>query len=326
MKSGSLISRLGELFAENLALKLLSFGFALGFYTFMHGAQDAQRTFQVEVVARTPPETTGPLLMAGLPPIVKVTVRGPHALLDDTRPEDLGALQLDLRTGKIERMELDPALIHTPPGLHAEQIEPPILDFRWEDLTVREIPIQASLTGQPAAGYVVKSAPEVDPPVVHARGPRSLVQVIQVVRADPFDVTGLSAEGTTAPRSLALDRPPHRVTFDVPTAQVKVTVGREEIDRLFSKIPVQVVGAGRAASQPSEVDVRVQGPPEIVRALRPDQIIPTVDLPSGGVNLAVAGSAKLPISVELEHCKTVVLPQAVIVKWSAETAANRDRK
>jgi YbbR domain-containing protein len=325
MKS-SLVSRLGELFAENLALKLLSFGFAIGLYTFIHGAQDAQRTFRVEVVARTPPEAAGRILMTTLPSTVAVTVRGPRALLDDLRSDDLGSLQLDLHTGKLEQLELDPALIRTPPGVHAEQVDPPILDLRWEDETTREIPIQASLTGQPAAGYVVKSAPEVEPRVLHARGPRSAVQVIQVVRVDPFDVTGLSAEGTTSPRSLALDRPPPRVSFDVSMAQVKVTVAREEIDRLFSKIPVQVVGAGRAGAQPSEVDVRVQGPPDIVRALRPDQIIPAVDLPAGGVNLAVSGSAKLPVAVELEHCKTVVLPQSVIVKWNAETAGARGNK
>src|SRR5262249_25907963 len=139
-------------------------------------------------------------------------------------------------------------------------------------------------------------------------------EVIQFARAEAFDVGGLSKEGAYE-RMLAIDRPPPRVTFELATATVKVELAREELQRLFVKVPVQVVGASRATVLPPEVDVRIEVTPESVRALRAEQVIPTLDLRPAGVNASVAGSAKLPVSVELEHCRTTILPQLVVVRW-----------
>ena len=61
--------------------------------------------------------------------------------------------------------------------------------------------------------------------------------------------------------------------------------------------------------------IRVEGPPEIVRALRPEQIVPTVDLHSNGLNGATPGSAKLPVTVELEGCRASAQPLVVVVRW-----------
>ena len=312
-KIAAFLTRLREILSENLALKVLSFAFALGLYAFIHGAEDAQRTFPVDVVAIPPPAAAHRVLLTPLPPL-RVTVRGSRTLLDELRADDLGSLQLDLRSGKIEHLELDPEMVHVPPGVRAQQIDPPVVELRWEDEVTREVPIQAALTGQPAPGFVVKGAPTVEPTVVQVHGPRSAVEVIQFARAEAFDVGGLSKEGAYE-RMLAIDRPPPRVTFELGTATVKVELAREELQRLFVKVPVQVVGTSRATVLPAEVDVRIEGPPEIVRALRAEQIIPTLDLRPAGVNVSVAGSAKLPVSVELEHCRTTILPQLVVVRW-----------
>jgi hypothetical protein len=124
----------------------------------------------------------------------------------------------------------------------------------------------------------------------------------------------LSKEGTYD-RTLPLDRPPGRVEFDTPTVHVAVEIAREELQRIFVKVPVQIVGAARGSATPTEVDVRVEGPPDLVRSLRTDQLVPTVDLHSAGVNTQSAGSAKLPVMVELEGCRATVQPQTVVVRW-----------
>lgn len=310
----SIMSRLGEAMVENIGLKLLSFAFALGLYAFIHSAQDAQRTLPVDVVATPPPDSAHRVLLTPLPPFVRVTVRGPRTLLDDMKADDLGTYQVDLRTGKLDRYDFDPVAVHLPPGVRVEQIDPPSIPLRWEDEIIREVPVQASITGQPTPGLVVKGAPKVEPATVRTKGPRSVIDVVQFARAEAFDVTGLIKEGSYE-RTLPLDRPPSRAEFETQTVTVRVEIGREELQRIFVKVPVQVVGVARSTVTPTEVDVRVEGPPDLVRSLRTEQVVPSVDLRSAGVNTQAAGSAKLPVMVELEGCRATVQPQNVVVRW-----------
>src|SRR5882724_3708799 len=250
-------ARIWDALAENIGLKVLSFAFALGLYTFIHGAQDAQRTLPVDVVATTPPESAHRVLLTPLPPIVRVTVRGPRTILDEMKADDLGSIQLDLRTGKIDHINFDPAAVHLPPGVRAEQIDPPSLALRWEDEIIREVPVHASITGQPAPGFVVKGAPQAEPAMVRAMGPRSLVDVVQFARAEALDVTGSAKEGTYD-RVLPLDRPPARVQFETQTVTVRVEIAREELQRVFIKVPVQRVGVARGTVTPPEIDVKIE--------------------------------------------------------------------
>jgi YbbR domain-containing protein len=310
----SVFSRAWEALVENIGLKVLSLAFALGLYAFVHSAQDAQRTLNVDIVATTPPEAAHRVLLTPLPPFARVTVRGPRTILDEMKADDLGTFQLDLRAGKVDRVDFDPSTIHLPPGVRAEQIDPPSLTLRWEDKVIREVPVQASITGQPAPGFVVRGAPHVEPATVRTMGPKSVVDVVQFARVEAIDVTGLTKEGTYE-RVLPLERPPGRVEFETQTVTVKVDVAREELQRIFVKVPVQLIGVARGTTAPSEVDVRVEGPPDLVRSLRTDQVVPTVDVHAAGVNTQSAGSAKLPVTVELEGCRTTVQPQTVVVRW-----------
>ena len=92
---------------ENMSLKVLSLVCALGVYAFIHGAENVQRTMAVSVVSVMPPENANRQLLSPLPTEVAVTVQGSRTHLDDLRAEDLGSLQLDLRSGRETRIDLD---------------------------------------------------------------------------------------------------------------------------------------------------------------------------------------------------------------------------
>lgn len=309
-----LAQRVRDALFADLGLKALSLAFALGLYAFSHGSQDAQRTFEVAVVEKPPPEAAHRVLVSPLPPAVRVTVRGSRTLLDELRADDLGTLTLDLSNGRAGRIDLYPSAIHVPAGLRAEAVDPTSIELRWDDEVVREVPIQASITGQPAPGFVVKGAPRVEPASVRARGPREALEVLQYARAAALDVTGLGREGTVQ-RSVAIDRPPQHVTYDVSAATVKVEVTRELLERLFVKLPVLVLGVARATTFPSDVDVRVVGPPEVVQALRAEQIVPRIDVRGAGSVLGIPTSTELPVKVNLDHIEAHVTPQTVVVHF-----------
>ena len=183
-------------FTENLNLKFIAFGFALVLYSLFHGAQDAQRTMSVNLVAIMPPENANRVLVSSLPPSVRLTLRGSRSALDDLHSDDMGPLQIDVHSGSERRVSLDPGMVHVPPSVRVEQVVPPFIDLAWEDLVVRDLPIQVSVVGTPAPGFVVKGVPLADPPTVRVRGPKSEVLVLQHVRADSFDVSGLDRKST----------------------------------------------------------------------------------------------------------------------------------
>jgi YbbR domain-containing protein len=314
LRLGPVLETVKSIFLDNIALKVLSLAFALLLYAFIHSSQDAQRTMAVDLVAQTPPPSAHRLLLSPLPPGVRVTIRGSQSMLDQLRAEDLGSLQLDLKSGKVDHVDLEPSMVRVPAGLRAEQIDPSRLDLRWEDEIARQVVVQASIVGQPAPGFVVKGAPKADPPVIVVRGPQSAVETMQYARVEPFDVTGLAREGDYE-RTLPIERPQSRVELESPTAQVKVEIAREELQRVFTKVPVQIVGAARGTVTPPDVDVRVEGPPEIVKALRADQVVPTVDVRSGAGAPPVQPPARLPVSAEIERCRVTLQPKVVVVRW-----------
>jgi YbbR domain-containing protein len=302
------VSRVTSLVTENLNLKLLSLAFALALYSLVHGSQEAQRSLLLSVVALTPPQTSNRELVTAIPAEIRVTVRGPRQTLDDLHSDDI-QVQLDLRSGNEARLTFEPSMIPVPPGIKIEQIDPPELDLKWEDRIARDVPVEVGIVGTPATGFVVKGVPVASPSDVGARGPKSEVMVLQHARADAFDVTGLT-EGTYT-RQLAIDRPPARVAYDAPSVSATVEIAREVVERSFTKIPVVVLGRPPAKAQPPDVDVRISCPPEVVRALRPEQVLPRVQVTSN----ADHGSDALAVELAIDKCAVHVTPPSIIVRW-----------
>jgi YbbR domain-containing protein len=304
-----LVYRLRALTTENLNLKLLSLAFALVLYGWVHGSQEAQRSLLLGVVALTPPESSNRELVTPIPAQIRVTVRGARSTLDELHADDIGSVQIDLRSGSLGRITFAPSMIPVPPGLTIEQIDPPAVDLTWEDRIQRDVPVEVGIVGTPASGFVVKGTPTSEPSTVRAQGPKSEVMVVQRARAEAFDVKGLTAGKYT--RQLAIERAPGRLAYDVPSVTASVEIGREEAERPFTKVPVALLGHAGAKAQPPEVDVRLSCPPEVVRALRPEQIVPRVTVTS----TADHGSDAIPVQLAIDQCEIHMTPPNVIVRW-----------
>jgi hypothetical protein len=304
-----MLERLRSLFFENGSLKLLSVAVALVLYSLVHGGQDAQRTISVDLVLLLPPETQNRVLVSTVPPQVRITLRGNRTAIDDLRAEDVGSLQIDVRAGQDRRVVLEPSMVRVPPGLRLEHFDPPVVDFAWEDQIVRDVPVQVGVVGTPAPGYVVRGTPSPEPPTVRARGPQSEILVLQHARADAFDVTGLGEGHHT--RVLAIDRPSGRSSYETRNVTVTVEIAREVAERSFTKIPVAVVGVPKGKALPGEVDVRLVCPPDVVHALRAEQLVPEARVATG----AASGSESLPVHLAVTHCEVHVTPDHVVVRW-----------
>lgn len=301
-------------FTENLGLKAVSLAVALGLAAYSRGQLDrTQRTVAIGVVLRLPPERLHRELMTQMPANVDVTVVGTTRSIDRLVPSPI---ELDLRDGTTDSVTFERTMFSLPPEVELKFVDPPSINLEWQDVVQRTIPIQAARTGQPAKGYEIKDVFDVDPKEITVKGPESLVEVLQFARLAAFDVSGLT-DGVYR-RRLSIDDPPPRVRYlGSKAATVTVVVVRRQTQVKFEHRPIEVVGIPYAHVVPATVDVAVNGPPETVVALRPEQIVPRVDLSTAGLDLKTEthGSTTLKVQVDLDNAEAECQPPSVTVKW-----------
>jgi YbbR domain-containing protein len=303
---------------DNPGLKALSLIFAVGLFVYLNRAEEQyDRSFPVGIFVRQPPPSENRELMTQIPPNIYVTLRGSARALEQLlRDKPIPPIELDLRDGERSLVTFDASMLSLPPDVAVTIFDPPSIELEWQDVITRTIPIQAAITGEPAEGYVVNGQPVVEPNSVTVRGPKRLVEVMQFVRLAAFDVTGLT-EGLYR-RPIAIDAPPQRVTYLATTSTtVTVRIARRVHEAKFERLAVEVVGVANGTTNPKHVMVTVIGPPEVVRALRAEQVVPRVDISTlpPEVRDAKHGSVAARVTVDIGNAESQIQPPTVTVKW-----------
>jgi hypothetical protein len=288
----------------------------LSLFAVLRGQQERQqRTIPVGLIVLLPPETAERELMTPPPPNVQAILRGTTRAIDHLIESGVPPIEIDLRDGTRDVINFEPKMLSLPREVDVTFIDPPRIRLEWQNIVTRRIPLQASITDKPTEGYVVKGELEVEPQQVSVRGPASLVEVMQFVRLAAFDVSGLT-EGVHR-RRVAMDAPPARVSAIGPTsATVSVTIARRVSEIKFANRPIEVVGVTGGYAVPRTVDVTIVGPPEVVRALRAEQVVPRVQLPQDEMaKHEKHGSLTLKVAVDLAQADAEVQPPTVTVRW-----------
>lgn len=303
--------------SENLGLKAMAFAFAVGFFVYVHGQENVQqRTIPVSVIS-LPPEGGNYELMTQIPPAIHITLLGSRRAMTDLIQDGIPPVEVDLRQGYPVEITFEREMFLLPSQLELMVVDPPHLRLEWEKVVTRQVPLQASITGKLPDGLIIKGEPKIEPELITVRGPQSRVEVMQFARLTPYNVSGLSAG--TFPRRIGIDPPPARVEYlGTQAATVTVEVSRRESEKLFSERPITIIGPAGALATPETVDVTVIGPPDVVRALKPEQIVPRADLTQvkkWGPEKASSGTASVPIEVQLNGVEVHVQPPIVSVKW-----------
>jgi hypothetical protein len=302
-------------FAENLGLKILSLVCAVALWAFTRGPETAERTVSVSVVSMMPPDSADRQLVSPLPTDVLVTLRGPRGQLDDLHTDDVGPLSLDLRGARDAIVALEEPMFRVPAGLSIVRLTPQSIKVAWEDVIQKPLRVEVPRTGEPATGFAVRGVVTSVPVEVHARGPRSMLDVMQVVRAAPFDVGGLT--GGLHTLKLPLDSPASKlVTYDVDRVTASVEIQRQLVTKTFSKLKVEVIGAARGTTRPPTVTVIMTGTAEDLNAIAAEAVVPRVEPKGHGHDLAKPGNDNLPVLVDApKGVVTQIDPPKVVAAW-----------
>src|SRR5437763_16810018 len=146
---------------RHLGLKLLSLGLAVSLWMVVAGEETVERGLRVPLELQQFP--SGLELQGEPPSTVDVRMRGASGALARVSAGDIVAV-LDLRGARAGRrlFHVTPDQVRAPFGIEVVQVTPATVALMFENSAARSVPIEASVEGKPAPGYVIGKA-RVDP-------------------------------------------------------------------------------------------------------------------------------------------------------------------
>lgn len=296
---------------RNFGLKIVAVGLAVLLW-FTVSSPQVERSVRVPLVYRNVPVS---LQMTGDPvDSVNVHIRGGGTqvsqiatgeivVVADLAGVSAGSIVLPLRTDQVK----------VPYGVEVTQVDPSAVTVTLEKTGTTEVPVNPTVNGQPAPGYLVGAITS-DPRRVVIVGPVSRLNDTVRATTEPISIDGATAPvvqtvnvGVTD-AELRLRQP---VTARV-TVQIVPSTG-QLIARTFSARPVTFRNAEsrRATAEPSVVTVTVAAPAAVLAGLDEQAIQPYVDLTDLG-----PGRHVLAVHVDLggDFALRAIAPSTVTVQ------------
>ena len=273
----SLLSRLQSglrrFFLENVLLKLLSLGCAVGAWAWVQSAQVVQQRVRVRVNYDWPADL---VRVEEAPKQLVVTVEGPQGLVRTLNPRRL-LMRVDLSDGTEGVNAIDftsRPILNLPQDLLVVQISPPEADVVLEPPMEKVVAIKPTVIGEPARGWTRKSV-SFEPETVTITGPKSLVQRLSQVPTDVVDTSGIQADTTVAVPLMLGDV--IRSAWQLP---VSVTIDVEPLlaQRTFTAVALSPPPGWRA--EPETVQVVLEGPVVELQELSSAQLALQATLPA----------------------------------------------
>jgi len=298
-----------DLLLRNLGIKLLSLVFAVSLWLFVNLKATEERSLQLPLRWKSLPgflEITNPVN-----DFVRVRVTGPRRILSNLNPRNYPVV-LDLSDAQAGLMDyqITEKMVSLIPGLKADVLPPDKVQFKFDLIVTREVPVHPSIVGKPPPGYLV-SRVETDPSRVEIVGAQSEIMGVEQAGTSAIDVSDLREDREFSAR-VALKRPHVWPAKGREEVRVRLFVTEQEIGRWFRNVPVELEAPGGPFTvQPETVDIYVKGPAGKVTQQEREALRARVQVPEPG-DIVVARPVVLDGVVEGVEMET--RPPKVVVK------------
>ncbi|MBC7532162.1 MAG: hypothetical protein H7318_11320 [Oligoflexus sp.] len=258
-----LLRSIMNLLFNNFGYKLLAILLAVVVWAIIQGEQIQEVNREILVEIHVAPEygVRGDLLR-----IKAATIRGPQAWLLEV-PKRLTA-EVFVPAGKIgeHRVRLSKDDVKNLNERLELIIYEPNLVLYVDKLMERSVPIKETLHGAPAEGFTVERV-TIEPKNVVVKGIRKDVMDLRTIYTEPVDVTNLQQSKMQDVRLISPGLGSDALSIE--SAKVQLQVGNSKINKRFSNIPVEVIGAQRRTKiTPQFVSILVQGVPNVLNNLQ----------------------------------------------------------
>lgn len=268
----------------------------------------------IEVIGQDP----GLVIDGTLPRQAELTLRAPQSVWDQltARPDSVRAI-LDLSGLGAGQHKVDIQIQISDRPVRIVSVSPSSVSVGMEPLVTRTIPLQSTLTGQPAIGYQAGDL-SVDPRQVVVAGPQSIVARVARVQVS-VDITGIREGFDQSLPIQALDQnnlPVGDLTVQPESAHVTLPVTRQGG---FRDLAVKVIVRGQVASGYRLDSISVSPPVVTVYSSNPDLVnaMPGVvetqplDLEAAKDNVTLRVPLNLPGGVSAVGEQTVVIQAGI---------------
>lgn len=311
-------STLRGLFLDNVGLKALSLVIAMALFWIVRGSEDAQRAVFVDVVAVLPPPSATKMLTTELPAKVRLTLRGSRSLLNNVRSDDVPPVQIDLREPGASVYYFEPERFELPSGIEIAEIAPEAVTLSWADRATRTLGVRARVSGRVDEGLMLVGDPVVRPATLTVRGAVTDIAILDMLRTEPIDVTGLAAGRHE--RRVEVELPAgHLEVVEDSVVSVSVEIAPEIAERSIPRQEIAVTGGTIRELRPNRVRITLRGAPSVLDAVDAPSIVPYVDAstidPAAGAQPVLVRVRGIPEGVELVG----VEPEEVLATPARET-------
>ena len=231
------------------------------------------------------------------PSSVRLTVTGSHADLfraGVARP--VVVVPADSVPGEDWLSELNPDWVRNidRTRVAVTDIVPSTVRLRFERNVSEWIPVSVRYAGAPPAGTALSADPAVSPVLVRARGPASVVDTLQAVFTEAFD---LGAAAGAEPFAVALDVAALEGVAVVPDSAVVTILAGPRERRDLGLLAVELPDSGMAA-EPGAVAVTLRGTADALAAVDPASLHVRVGLDPALLRAqAERGPVRLPVQI-----------------------------
>lgn len=178
---------------QNIWWKL--FALAAAFGVWMNVASEPELATIISVPVEYNNFPKGLEISSSIVDSIDLEARGPSRQLSSLQDSHIAAI-IDFAgvTDPGERtFTITPAELKLPRGIELVRTIPAQLRFRFEQTLERAEPVSLAWSGKLPPGFTIASV-EVDPPQLTVAGPKSHVLATGPLKADPFDLTGVTGD------------------------------------------------------------------------------------------------------------------------------------
>ncbi|MDX1390105.1 MAG: CdaR family protein, partial [Acidobacteriota bacterium] len=264
-----------EIITRNWPLKLLAVSLAFAIWIAVTGEERLLKDFDVPLAVRLGKNLT---LASSPPTTIMVRLSGPENRIRTIDPVGM-RFTVDLsdaipgeRTVQLSESNLD----GLPGGFEVDLINPARVSMTLDELSQKDLPVSATLTGQPRQGYAYYGA-RVSPRTITVEGPRSEIVELEEIQTDPIDLGGRSEPFVVTVG--AVPASPGVRILSARSLEVRVDVDAAPVERVVDAVAVVLTGqAYESTVTPDSLRVTITGPPTLVRTIGPQHLRAVVDI------------------------------------------------
>lgn len=282
---------------KDIGLKIFSLAVALFLFLI------ANSQINQSVLTRSVPieiQNIPPNRMVILPKALQatVTMKGPSILIKDSAVSSLRFIHaLPSDVGNTYTLILREEELQLPAGIEIVAIQPDLIELILDRVVEKKVPVEVTRIGHISDNVRLEKV-EVTPPDVTIRGPETELDSINIIETQPIDFREIE-ESVTLTRNLRA--PAIYAKASVKSVNVRIEVTNIEIEKRFTRVPVEIRSSGKNALRvnPAEVDVEISGPRRAVRNLSSEDIVPFVRVADPVSRVVKKVEINLPANVKL---------------------------